>query len=331
MRDKAIAKGIICGVCAALLVLFSYAPAPAQTYEWKLSESNPVRSEPGLFNEFFAQRVGELTGGKVKIKVYYGAALGSEKDCVGMVQMGTLGFTRIGAGNVAPFAPEIQAVLLPYLFDDRREANRVLRSDASRPLTEAIAKHDLRVISWNLEEDRSIFNGVRPIQKPADLKGLKIRVPSAKIQIETLAAMGASATPGPWPELYTALKTGVFDGAENGVNVYFFSRFQEVNKYFSNTRHFSNVCPVVMNNTVFEKLPNEIKDALVQAGKEAMIYQEGVYDRGRWEWVDQLKAAGVKFNDVDIEAFKKAVKPVFEKFKKEIGPDLVEPLEKAAK
>jgi len=154
--------------------------------------------------------------------------------------MGTLALTRVGCGNVAPTAPEIQAELLPYLFESRSHAARVLQSEAMTPLIEAIAKRGIRLISWNIEEDRSVFNIARPINTPADLKGLKIRVPASKLMIETMSAMGAIATPGPWAELYTALKTGVYDGAENGVNVYMYGKFHEVAKYFSNTRHHNN-------------------------------------------------------------------------------------------
>ena len=163
----------------------------------------------------WAEKVEEETNGRLILKVLDGAQLGGERDYIEGMQLGSIEMAQISTGPISGFIPQFMVCSLPYVFQDYEQIKAVTSGPVGKKLFELLESKNIKGLTWFTNGFRSVFNRVRPVNKPSDLKGLKIRVMESPLMVGTLNAMGASATPMAYGELYTALQQGVMDGAEN--------------------------------------------------------------------------------------------------------------------
>jgi tripartite ATP-independent transporter DctP family solute receptor len=215
---------------------------------------------------------------------------------------------------------------LPFLFNTPEEADAVVDGPVGKKLFDKLPEKGLVGLGYWELGFRNVTNSKRPITKAEDLQGLKLRVLQSPLFIETFNALGANTVPLPFPELYTALEQKVVDGQENPVTVILDSKFSEVQKFVSLTRHIYNPQSVLISKRTWDKLSDEEKKIIQEAAAEATVYQRKVSRAKSAEALEALKKAGMQVNDVapeEIKRMREKIKPVTDKYEKELGEALV--------
>lgn len=309
--------------------------AGAQAQEFKL-KANVPGNEDGiayLSAKRFADVVAKESGGKVAVKVFHSSALGDQVSSLESMKVGTIDIATIET-PITTIDSVLGATALPYIFQGREHVAAALQGAAGKWIEKRLAANGLRVIGFLEGGFRQITNNVRPIIKPTDLKGVKMRTPGSKLRIKIFNHYGANASPLPFKELYTALQTGVFDGQENPVIWVKAIKFHEVQKYLSVTNHLYTVTYLLMSEKSYQKLPANQQAVLKKAGREAMAYSVQLGIKADTEIVDYLKTKGMKVNNADVPSFVKASKTIWTDWAKEQGADaekLIEMIQSAAK
>ncbi len=294
-----------------------------KVYKLRLaSVSGPSHLHNVVMKEW-AEEVKKETNGRLVIVVLDGAQLGGEREYIEGMRLGTIDMAQVSTGPISSFVPQFMVCALPYVFQSYDQIASTLEGPLGQKLFELLKKENIVGLTWFTNGYRSVFNSKRPINTPADLKGLKIRVMESPLMVGTLNAMGASATPMAYGELYTALQQGVMDGAENAPGNVLNDKFYEVAKYFSVTEHFAPPGVVAISNAAFSKLPEDLQIYLKKSAKELGIKERAADAKAQAKYLEDLKAKGVHINTVDKAAFTKAVKPVIDQFSAEIGPEVM--------
>ena len=283
------------------------------------TETNPRH----IAAQFFAKRVEELSNGRHKISIGGNAQFGDDVEMLTALRLGTLDMSLNAQGPLANIVPEAGVLSLPFLFKDTASAWKVLDGPVGDEIAAKSEAKQLVILAYWDNGIRHITNNVRPIATPADLKGLKIRLPSDPVAIETFTALGASPTPMAFSELYLALQQGVVDGQENPLMNIYFSKFQEVQKYLSLSSHKYEMTPFLMSRTTWNSLSAEDRKILKQAATEARDHQRELANKADRELREKLEAAGMKINDVDIEPFRQATRSVYDKWQSGAHGELV--------
>lgn len=273
----------------------------------------------------FAKYVTEKTKGEIEVQVFPLGQLGGERSMTEQVQAGTLHMTAVTSGVLANFVPEVGIIELPFIYPNKEVAYKVLDD---KEIQQRIAKYcdpkGFVFIGYTENEFRDITNSKRPIKKPQDLEGLKIRVIESPMFIDTFKTMGANPTPLPFPEIYNALQQKVIDGQDNPLYTSVLMKFTEVNKYATVTQHILTECPVVVNKKFWNSLtPEQQKIFREAADVQIKVNREG-NAKGSADAIEKAKAQKVDvyvLTKKDREVFKKAVKPVHDKYKGVYGAD----------
>jgi TRAP-type transport system periplasmic protein len=303
---------IIAGACACLIAV----PAVAQT-EIKLGHVG----EPGsLFQKSadeFAKRANAKLAGKAKVIVYGSSQLGGDKEMIQKLKLGTLDMAL--PSTVMSSEVDIAGIFeMPYIVKDRAHMGRI-EKDVFWPMIEpAIEKKGLKVLAVWENGVRHITNNKRPIKVPADLQGIKLRVPEGKWRVKMFQAYGANPSPMKFSELFTALQTGVMDGEENPLTQIYSAKLQEVQKYLSLSGHVYTPAYLTVGTKHWETLPADIRKVLEDTAKEtqAFVYLTAAHDEE--DLLGKLKQAGMQVNEVDKDAFVAASKSIYEDFSKEV-------------
>lgn len=272
---------------------------------------------------WYAERVAKRTNGRVDLKVLDGAQLGGERDYIEGMILGSIEMAQVSTGPMAGFLPEFDLFSLPYMFRNADHFVKVINGPVGAKFFDLLEKRGIKGLCWFDNGYRSVFNSKRPIRTPEDMKGMKIRVMESPIMVDTINAMGGSATPMAYGELYTALQQGVLTGAENAPGNVYNDKFYEVTKYYSLTNHFRPPGVVAISLKVWNRLSKEDQATLQEEAKALQTYEIELTQKVEKDSLEQLKAKGMQINEVDFDAFQKAVKPVQDKFSARFGPDLV--------
>lgn len=277
-----------------------------------------------------AEIVNEKTGGEVEIQVYPGGQLGSNNDVIQGVKMGAIDFGRMqmpflaDAGN----EPMLRVTSLPYLFPDYETELKILQGEIGEELLQAITDSDAGVVglTYFVPTSRNIFTVKKKVETLADLKGLKIRVQNNELYIDMYNALGASPTPISTSEVYSALQTGVVDGAENPIKGYYNDKFYEVAKLCSLSPNDSSEPSVIfVSKLTWDKLTSQQQEIIKEAAKEATDYFHKETISRMNEYKTKLEASGVEFVEIqDVENWEKAVEPLYEKY----GADYMDLIQK---
>lgn len=274
---------------------------------------------------YFKEILAEKTNGEINVEIYAAGSLGGERDMVEGLQIGTVDLVLTSTGPMSGFVEDITVVDLPFLFRDAEHAHAVLDGEIGDELLAKLEPISLKGLAWWENGFRHVTNNVRPIEKPEDLQGLKLRTMENEIHMATFSAFGASPTPMAFTELFSALQQGVIDGNENPIPVIYTSAFNEVQDYLTLTGHFYNPSILLTSPTFFDGLSPEHQEALLEAAKEAGDYERQVVQRMEQEYLDELEAAGMEISrDPDLQPFIDAVQPVYEKYSEVFGQELID-------
>jgi tripartite ATP-independent transporter DctP family solute receptor len=300
----------------ALLPAFALASCSIQeAKELKLAHGLPTDHPVHHAMVFMAERTGELSEGKLTVEVYPAGQLGSEQQCVELVQIGSLAITKVSAAALESFAEAYKVFGLPYIFRSKDHFFNVLDGDIGNDLLVSTEDKWIRGLCYYDAGSRSFYTKTKPITHPDDLSGMKIRVMQSITAVEMMKALGGSATPISWGELYTALQSGVVDGAENNPPSLYTSRHYEVCKYFSLDEHTSIPDVLIISQKTWDKLTPKEQEWLKQAADESAILQRKLWADSEILSLEEVKKAGVEINYPDKQPFIDKVQPIFESYK----------------
>ncbi|HKK63714.1 MAG TPA: TRAP transporter substrate-binding protein [Bacteroidales bacterium] len=281
-----------------------------------LEPSHPVHK--GMVT--MAERLEEISDGKMGIDIYPSGQLGSEQQNVEMLQIGSLAITKVSAAVLESFTNNFQVLGLPYIFRSRQHSFNVLDGEIGKELLLSTEKYNVRGLCFYDAGSRSFYTLNKPIETPDDLDGLKLRVMKSQTAMSLVRAMGGSPTPISWGELYTALQSGVVDGAENNPPSFYTSHHYEVCKYYSLNEHTMVPDVLIVSTVVWNALSEQEKEWLQQAADESVPRQREVWAESEKESLKKVQEAGVKINYPDKEPFAKKVEPMIESYRSQ--PDL---------
>ncbi len=261
--------------------------------------------------EFFAKRVDALTKGDIKVRVYPNAELGKQREVLELVQNGSVAMTQINVAPLEGFAKEYSVFSLPYLFKDKDHLYRAMQSPAANKILQGTKDKGFIGLAFHESGARS-FYGKKAYVTPADLKGLKMRTQQSPMAIRMMELFGAVATPLDYGELYTALQQGVVDGAENNPTALTSGRHGEVSKFFSIDEHTMTPDALVISTKVWDKLSPANQKAIQQAATESMLEMRKLWKAFEDAELEKAKAMGVTFVTVNKDAYRAAVKPMYD-------------------
>ncbi len=311
-------KSIIMIRFAALLFFGSVlaTPALAQT-ELKLGHVGSPGSLFELSSEEFAKRANAKLGNKAKVVVFGSSQLGGDKEMVQKLKLGTIDMAL--PSTVMSSEDDLFGLFeMPYLVKDRAHMSRIEKDFFWSKLAPSVESKGLKVLAVWENGYRHITNNKRPIVTPTDLQGIKLRVPEGKWRLKMFRAYGANPSPMKLSEVFTALQTGVMDGQENPLTQIHSSKFQEVQKYLSLTGHVYTPAYLTASKKKWEALPADVRKILEDTAKETQSFVYATAQKLDDDLLGKMKAAGVKVNEVDKDAFVKASKPVYEEYGAEV-------------
>ena len=264
---------------------------------------------------FMSKRISELSEGKLIVDIYPSEQLGSEQQLIELVQIGSLAITKVSAASMQSFADDYKVFGLPYIFRSKQHFFNVIDGKIGNDLLLSTENKWIRGLCYYDSGSRSFYTKDKPITHPDDLAGLKIRVMPSKTAVEMLRALGGSATPISWGELYTALQSGVVDGAENNPPSLYSSHHFEVCKFYSMDEHTIVPDVVVISKKVWDKLNSQQKDWIQQAADESAILERELWAAAEIESLEKVVEAGVKINYPDKKPFIEKVQPLLESYR----------------
>lgn len=270
--------------------------------------------------EKFKEVLETETDGVVEVQIFPNAQLGSEEEASQMVKLGLLSASAAGSGGLASFVPEAELFNLPFIFRDLPHFYRVLDGPVGQQVAATIEKKlNCVVLGYWFSGIRNVWNSKRPIRTPDDFKGLKIRVMSSAILVETFNALGAQATPMSFGQLYSALQMGVVDGAETDHIDLIQERFYEVTKYVSYTNHMFLAIALIFSKKQFDKLPPNIRNAVLTAGRASVTAEREEMEAMTNASLIELKNKGIQFYEVDKRPFQEKVRHVYRNNANKVG------------
>lgn len=315
---------------AALAVGATLVSAPAWSQQVLRLAHNAAPGNPKADASLkFAELVAQKTSGRVKIEVGGSAQYGDDVEALTSMRLGTLAFSANSQGSTSGVIPQFAVLGLPFLFQDLPQAWKVLDGPVGEKLAaDAKAKGLILLALWD-NGIRHTSNNVRPIEKPEDLAGVKVRTPPDPITVDIFKALGANPTPMAFSELYIALQQGVVDGQENPLMNIYSSKLYEVQKFISLTAHKYEATPLFASAVVFNTLPKADQQAVLDAAAEAGKLNREMSQKADNELRGKMEDASVKFNTIDPAPFAAKTKTVYDKWQAQF-PDLVALVQKEA-
>ena len=275
---------------------------------------NTVRQYPhARAIERFVNRVAERTGENLQIQTFPSEQAGNERQMLDAIVLGNLDIAKVSTGVISTVVPEFGVFDLPYVFRDLNHMMATIKSKVGQDLVAKLEARNVKVLFWMEQGTRSFYTASKQVRTPSDLKGMKIRTIASPVMVDTINALGASATPMGFGDLYLGLKSGVVDGAENAPDAIWYAKHYEVAKYFTITNHFRTPVVVVMNKAKFDALPPEYKEIIMVTAQETQDWAGTLYSQVSAALMSSLQKAGMTIIDADEQAFRKAVEPVYAK------------------
>jgi tripartite ATP-independent transporter DctP family solute receptor len=298
---------------AAAASLFALGIAHPEARTLRAADVQPADYPTVKAMEAMAAEFSKLTNDKYTVKVFANGVLGSEKDTVEQVKLGALDFLRINTGSLNTVCPAMMIPVLPFVFRDIDHMHAVLDGPVGDQLLASCDAQGMVGLAFYDSGSRSFYTK-KPIQSMADLKGLKIRVQQSDIWVAMMRALGANATPMPYGEIFTGLKTGLIDGAENNIPSYESTHHYEVAKYFTLTEHSMAPEVVLVSKPVFDKMTPEEQQALRKSAKDSVATMRQLWGNMETKSKAAVVAGGASITPIDRAPFQAAMKPVYDQF-----------------
>jgi len=307
-------------VAVLMAIAFTAQTAAQKTITIRYADVQAENDTEILAARKFAELVAKKSNGRIEVKVFPAGQLGDMKEIMQSVQTGTIEMCRNNPGWIADAGVKRFGVLsLPFIFDNLEHADKVIEGPIGKELLAEIQKSGLGMVGLGYLEPslRYFFFRNKEVKKLSDMKGMKLRVPTTEINAAMVNAFGASATPIPYNELYTALQSGIVDGAENPLKGFINMKFYEVAKYFTFTGHQYEPSILLVSESFWKKLPISDQKILQDAMNETSIYYKEISKNLFDKLIAEGKKVGVKFADVDnIKEWQDAVAPLIAKYGK---------------
>ena len=268
----------------------------------------------------FGKKLEEFSKGRFKVQIYPSQQLGTERQCVELLQIGSLDMTKVSASILENFAPSIKVFGIPYMFRDKTHCFNVLDGPIGKELLNGTEKYWLKGLGYYDSGSRSFYTIDKSLVGPDDLDGLKIRVMESQTAIDMVKSLGGSPTPISWGELYTALQQGVVDGAENNPPSFYLSRHYEVCKYYVLDEHTTVPDVVLMSTHLWNSLSSQEQDWIQKAIDLSVVEQRRLWLESERESLEAVQAAGVKVSYPDKTLFSEKSRSVLDEYQKD--PDL---------
>ncbi len=291
--------------------------------------------EPGslfaMSAEEFAKRANEKLGDKAEVQVFGASQLGKDKEMMQKLKLGQLTFS-LPSSVMSSVSPEFGVFEMPYIIKDREHMKKV-QAELGDMFQSAAKSKGYRIVAYWENGFRHITNNLRPINKPEDLQGVKLRTPKGEWRVKMFKLYGANPTPMAFSDVFTALQTNVIDGQENPYAQIWSAKFQEVQKYLSITGHVYTPAYVVASEENFSKLPEDVQKILTEVAQETQAYVYETAANLETDLLGKLKDGGITVNEADKDAFVEASKPVYDEFASSVdgGAELVKKVRDLAK
>jgi tripartite ATP-independent transporter DctP family solute receptor len=305
-------------IAAAAAIALAPLTASAADYNFRLAHVTSDKEPIQQAMEQFVKNVEARTNGQVQIEIFPNAQLGSNPEVFEQVRAGAPIITISDPGYLSDFVPDFGVLGGPYLMKDPRDFQKIIDSDLYADMKSRLRdKAGLELLSLNWLFGSRHMLADKKISSPADMKGMTFRTPPNIMWVETFKAMGARPTQVAWGEVYSALSSGVVDGAEAPLPSLYGAKLYETKKVISLTGHFKGFTGLMMNANVFASLPPDIQTIFNEEAVQAGVFMTDLMLNSEEDWIKKLEAEGVTFNrDVDIPAFQKATAVVYTKFPK---------------
>lgn len=281
----------------------------------KLAHGLPTSHPVHQAMVFLSERALESSGGALRIDVHPAEQLGTERECLELLQIGAVGMTKVSTSVLENFVPRYAVFSLPYLFRDEDHRQKIFHGEIGKRILTAGEDQNLRGLTYYDAGSRSFYSKTKPIRRPSDLEGLKIRTQESALAIEMVQALGGAATPIAWGELYTSLQQGVVDAAENNPPSFYLSGHYEVAPYYSLDEHTSTPDVLLVSAALWQELTPEERSILTDAAEASAELQLELWRRATDEALDAVRAAGVEVVYPDKSAFVEAVEPIYERYR----------------
>ncbi len=298
----------------SLTIVFNGCGKKSDVLTLKLAHGLDIHHPVHKAMEYMAQKAFEKSGGKLKIDIYPNEQLGNEKETLEKLQLGAIDMTKVSSSMLENFIDEYKVYALPYLFRDDEHKWKVFNGSIGKEILASGEKQNLKGLIYYDAGARSFYTKNKPILKPDDLKGLKIRTQQSPMAIKMVRAMGGSATPIAWGELYTALQSGVVDGAENNPPSLYTSNHYEVCKYYSLDEHTMVPDVVLINTKRWNSMPDSMKIILKEAAEESVPYQRKLWKEFVDDCMQKMQAAGLQVFYPDKAPFKEKSRTLWQEF-----------------
>jgi len=299
-------------IVAALVALSGLWGASPEPLILRMAELHPSDHPTTRGDQEFARLVAELTGGRIQVEVYDGGVLGDELSVMQQLSFGGIDLARVSIASVQPAVPQLAALFMPYLYQDAGHMWRVLTGPVGRELLNALDAGSLFGIGWFGAGARSFYTAPRPVRRAGDLQGLRIRVQESAPMISLVQAFGARPQPMAFPEVYSGLRTGSLDGAENNLATYFASGHYQAAPWFTIDEHARLPELIVGSPVAFASLGPEDRALVRQAAAKAALFQRRAWATYEVEIQNKLRAAGVTFLEpIDLPAWQNQARRIW--------------------
>ncbi|MFG1364143.1 TRAP transporter substrate-binding protein [Xanthobacter versatilis] len=306
-------KGLALYVAAAMTSVIALTPLAAQARQYRSADVQPADYPTVKAVQSMSDELNKETNGKISIKVFPNSQLGSEKDTIEQVKLGALDFIRINSGTLNTVCPAMTVPVLPFLFRDKAHMRAVLDGPIGDEILADCASHGLVGLAFYDSGARS-FYATTPIRKLEDLKGKKIRVQQSDIWVSMMKLLGANATPMPAGEVFTGLKSGLIDGAENNWPSYDNFHHYEAARNYSLSEHSMAPEVLLISKRVFDSFTPEEQAQVRKAAKNSVGYMRQLWDAMEISSREKVEKAGVEVITIDKAPFQAAVQPLYDQF-----------------
>jgi tripartite ATP-independent transporter DctP family solute receptor len=306
-------KGLV--MLCTLALLSACSEFNSKVVSIRLAHTLDVQHPVHISLEHMNTVLNDLSGGTMEIVLYPSGQLGSEREIIELLQIGSMGMTKVSASSLEAFVPEMKVFSLPYLFDDQAHYWKTLQGDVGKRLLAAGTQYRVKGMGYFDAGSRSFYTTGQKVEQPSDLNGLKIRVMNSQSAVEMVNTIGGAATPVSFGELYTALQQGIVAGAENNPPSFYFSKHYEVSKYYLLDEHTSIPDVIIIGTHMWNSLSEQQQVWLTQAMYQATEFQKKLWAESTAMSLAKVKEAGVKVMKADKSLFQASVQPIYDDLK----------------
>ena len=308
----------------AAIAVTAMAATSAQAVELRAWNIHVEDYPNSIALEAFAAEVADKTGGDITVKLFHGGVLGNQPDAIEQVRLGVLDVGNFNLGPMGPSIPETNVVSLPFIFPSIPKMYELMDGEVGDLISAGMEKKGMRALAWYDSGARSFYNSVRPINSPADVEGLKLRVMSNDLFVGMVEALDGNATPMAFGEVYQSIKTGVVDGAENNPPSYHSVNHFEVAKYYSLTEHLIIPECVCISNKAWDAMTAEQQGIVKAAARNSADKQRELWQAREASSMEAVQAGGVTVNTIaDKAPFQAKMSGVYDGFMT-ANPDLAD-------